>query len=166
MKPAPIRLFPDPILRQESKEVSDFGESIAAVFRLLEMTMRSQSAGIGIAAPQIGIAKKIALVDVSSRVPGADALHLVNPVILERKLQRPSREGCMSLPDYTAQLIRHDRIRLRWQDETGRFREKVSTGIEAVCIQHEVDHLLGILFFDHVACLKTDMLPRGRGRLR
>jgi len=81
-------------------------------------------------------------------------------VILEKKDPETRKEGCMSLPDYTAFLKRHRWVRFRWQDERGEFREKISTGIEAVCVEHEVDHLNGVLFIDHVTCLKTDLFPR------
>jgi peptide deformylase len=69
----------------------------------------------------------------------------------------------MSFPDYTAFLKRHRWVRLRWQDERGTYCEKVCTGIEAICVEHEVDHLQGVLFIDHVTCLKTDLFPRTTG---
>lgn len=122
--------------------------------------MKSQPHGIGIAAPQIGVAKAVAIVDVSGRVAGAQRLVLVNPVILEKKDPEVRKEGCMSLPDYTAFLKRHLWVRFRWQNERGEFFEKVSVGIEAICVEHEVDHLSGVLFIDHVTCLKTDLFPR------
>lgn len=126
--------------------------------------MRAQPSGIGIAAPQIGISKRIALVDVSPRDPRSTLLVLINPEIRERYEEGSSREGCMSLPDYTAQLKRYHRIIVTWQDFLGRRHEKETTGIEAVCIQHEVDHLNGILFLDRVTSLKSDMIPRGFSR--
>lgn len=129
------------------------------VARLAEI-MAKQPSGIGIAAPQIGISKQIAIVDVSSRVSGAERLILVNPVILDVWEPKLSKEGCMSVPDYTAYLQRFNRIRFRWFDEKGCLHEKISEGLEAVCVQHELDHLNGVLFIDRVACLKTDMFPR------
>jgi peptide deformylase len=126
--------------------------------------MKSQTHGIGIAAPQIGVTKAVAVVDVSKREPHAERLILVNPVILERRDPEARKEGCMSLPDYTAFLKRHRWIRFRFQDARGEFHEKISTGIEAICVEHEVDHLSGVLFIDHVTCLKTDLLPRPHGK--
>ena len=164
MKIASIRFFPDPILRKKSETVKNFDENLKVLLTLLEKTMRAQPSGIGIAAPQIGIAKRIAVVDVSSRDPRGGLLYLINPEILEQSDPRASREGCMSLPDYTAHLMRFNRIRMKWQDETGAFREMTAAGIEAICIQHEIDHLNGLLFFDRVASLKTDMLPRKPSR--
>jgi peptide deformylase len=160
MKPVPLRTFPDPILRKKTQAVTAFDRSLLKLVATLVRVMKSQPHGIGIAAPQIGVAKAVAIVDVSVRDPKAERLILVNPVVLEKREPEARREGCMSLPDYTAFLKRHRWVRFRWQDERGEFREKISTGIEAVCVEHEVDHLNGVLFIDHVTCLKTDLFPR------
>ena len=157
-----IRLFPDPILRKKSEKISAFDASLERIVRELERTMKGQPHGIGIAAPQIGIPKRIALVDVSSRIPNAGRLVLINPEILELLDARMRREGCMSLPEYTADVKRYQIARVRWQDLAGEVHEKVCQGIEAVCIQHEVDHLDGILFIDRVVSLKRDIIPRPR----
>ena len=162
MKPAPIRTFPDPVLRKKTQTVIAFDRSLLRLVATLVHVMKSQPHGIGIAAPQIGISKAVAIVDVSKRDPKAERLILVNPLILEKKEPETRKEGCMSLPDYTAFLKRHRWVRVRFQNERGEFRELTSTGIEAICIEHEVDHLNGVLFIDHVTCLKTDLFPRSR----
>lgn len=141
-----------------------FDRSLLRVVATLIRVMKKQPHGIGIAAPQIGIAKAVAIVDVSKRDPETNRLVLVNPVIIERKEPEVRKEGCMSFPNYTAFLKRHRWIRFRWQNERGEFLEKVSTGIEAICVEHEVDHLSGVLFIDHVTCLKTDLFPRSFSR--
>ncbi len=161
-----IRLFPEPVLRKKADPVKVFDANLANLIKTLESVMRQQPHGIGIAAPQIGVSKQVALVDVSPRVPGSEMIQLINPVILELKEERASREGCMSLPDYTANIKRYDWVRFSWQDMQGKRREKISTGIEAVCVQHEIDHLDGHLFIDHVASLKRDMIPRIESRKR
>ena len=155
-----LRVFPDPILRQKAQRVKVFGPTLTKTIDLLDHIMRSQSHGIGIAAPQIGILKRIAIVDVSKRVEGAARLVLINPMIVQTWEARPSREGCMSLPDYTAMIKRYDQVLVRWTNEAGEMTEKKCQGIEAVCVQHEVDHLDGILYLDHVQSLKRDMIPR------
>ncbi|HOW88506.1 MAG TPA: peptide deformylase [Candidatus Omnitrophota bacterium] len=160
MKPAHLRIFPDPILRKKTQPVTSFDRSLLKLIARLVRVMKSQPHGIGIAAPQIGVLKAVAVVDVSKRDPKAKRLVLVNPVILERREPEARKEGCMSLPDYTAFLKRHKWVRFRWQDERGKHHEKISAGIEAVCVEHEVDHLSGVLFIDHVTCLKTDLFPR------
>ena len=157
-----IRLFPDPILRQKAAPVTAFDPDLLRVIRKMERAMRRQPSGIGIAAPQIGIPLRVALVDLSARISDAERLVLVNPEILETRHPKGSREGCMSIPDYTGQLMRFDWIRLRCRNERGETREKTCAGIEAVCIQHEVDHLNGLLFLDHITSLKRDLIPRPR----
>lgn len=160
MKPVSIRTFPDPILRKKSHPVISFDRTLLKLVAVLIATMKSEPHGIGIAAPQIGVPKAVAIVDVSKRDSKAKQMILVNPEILERRDSEARKEGCMSMPDYTAYLKRHRWVRLKWQDEKGVFHEKICTGIEAVCVEHEVDHLNGVLFIDHVACLKTDLFPR------
>lgn len=160
MKPLILRTFPDPVLRKKANYVARFDRGLLKLVATLVRTMKVQKHGIGIAAPQIGVLQAVAVVDIRSRDPMAHRLVLVNPVILEKRDPETRKEGCMSLPDYTAFLKRHRWVRFRWQDERGMFHEKISTGIEAVCVEHEVDHLSGVLFIDHVLCLKTDLFPR------
>ena len=140
--------------------VTQFGQALAALIQSLQWTLRSQAFGIGIAAPQMGISKQVAIVDVSARIPGAKLLTLINPEILRYETEKISKEGCMSLPDYSAYLKRYERVVYRTQDVVGKTVEREASGIEAVCIQHEIDHLNGVLFIDRVVSLKTDMLPR------
>lgn len=156
----PIRYFPDSILRRECQKVHRFDRALGKIVRDLRQTMHSQPHGIGIAAPQAGIGLQIALVDVSARVSGAQEWLLINPIIHQSWEEKISREGCMSLPDYTAYLKRFEHIHLAWQDLTGQPQEREFSGLEAVCIQHEVDHLQGKLFIDRVTSLKRDMIPR------
>lgn len=158
---ASIRIFPDPILRKKTTRVQSFDRSLLKIVVLLTRTMKRQPHGIGMAAPQLGISKSVAVVDVSKRIPGASRMVLVNPVILEKRDPEICKEGCMSFPHYMAYLNRHRWVRFRYQNEKGIWHEKTSVGIEAVCVEHEVDHLNGI-FIDHVVCLKTDLIPRPR----
>lgn len=160
----PIRLFPDFVLRQKSKPVPKIDGDIQEFIKDLLETMYSQPSGIGIAAPQVGKPKRIIVVDVSPRDPNKGQEIMINPVILRSEGQIVTREGCMSLPDYTASLLRAERIWVRWYDLAGKRHERSAKGIEAVCIQHEVDHLNGVLFIDRVASLRTDVFPRARRR--
>ena len=155
-----IRLFPDPVLRKSALKVTSFDAKFRRLVESLDETMRAQSSGIGIAAPQAGISVQLALVDVSARVPGSKRRVLVNPKILEARDEKISREGCMSLPEYTGNLTRYDWIRLTWQDEFGKAHQGDFSGIEAICIQHEVDHLQGRLFLDRISFLNRDLIPR------
>lgn len=155
-----IVFYPDPVLRNPLPESRLSSAQIKEVVQKLARVMAREKHGIGIAAPQIGIAEKIAIVDVSERDPSCQRLVLINPVVLECRDPEVGREGCMSVPDYTALVKRYRWIRYRYQDPSGTIIEKTSVGIEAVCVQHEIDHLNGRLLIDSVACLKTDLLPR------
>jgi len=154
------------VLRKPAHEVTQFNAALLGLIQKMDKIMRCQPHGIGIAAPQIGVSLRVAIVDVSSRVEGAQRRVLVNPQILTQGPECLSREGCMSLPDYTADLRRFEWIEAQWCDEKGTLQRETFRGIEAVCVQHEVDHLQGVLFLDRVACLKTDMYPRNRRRKR
>ena len=156
----PIRLYPDPILRKKSESVNKVTLDIISLCNSLIQTMDKQKHGIGIAAPQVGVLKRVAIVDVSKRVRGAQRLILINPTIVTFSESCRSREGCMSLPEYTADLTRYKAVRVRYTDIKGDLKEKYCEGIEAICVQHEVDHLNEKLFFDRVSCLKTDLYPR------
>ncbi len=158
----PIRKFPEPVLRQVSKSIVHFDLSVEKIVKRLIKIMRLQPGGVGIAAPQIGILKKIAVVDVSSKVPSSKLLILINPEIIKLNREIVLREGCMSLPDYTANVRRYDEVTAKWQDLTGSMVLHKATGLEARCIQHEIDHLNGILFVDRVASLHSDVFRRKR----
>jgi len=125
-------------------------------------TLYAQPRGIGIAAPQVGAPWRIAIVDVSSRERSKNRLIMINPRLTAKKGKILSREGCMSVPDYTANLARYEHIVVQWTDPNGRLRVLRTKGIEAICVQHEIDHLNGALFLDRVTCLKTDVFPRRR----
>jgi peptide deformylase len=155
-----IRTFPDPCLRVLCKPVQSFDQALERLIHSMRLTMRNQKMGVGIAAPQVGILLQIALVDVSARVPGAGEIVLINPEIDKLSGETLSHEGCMSLPEYTGYVQRAAEVSYRYYDQNGKLCYRKSEGIEAVCIQHEMDHLQGKLFFDRVVTLKTDMQPR------
>lgn len=164
MSLARICLFPEPVLRKKCKPVQLFDQNLKKTVETMLNTMKAQVMGIGIAAPQIGIDQRIVIVDVSARVPGAVCRIMINPQILTQSGEKISHEGCMSLPDYTGYLTRFDHVEVEYTDEEGRFVQCKASGIEAVCIQHELDHLEGKLFIDRVTSLKADMIPRSTKR--
>ena len=157
-----IRTFPDPILRKVCAPVEKIDAKLVAFIRALMKTMEAQSGGIGIAAPQVGVLKQVAIVDVTPKNPSAQRLVLINPVILERFDEKIIREGCMSLPHYTANIARANRVTIAWRDLSWKLQQNTFSGIEAVCLQHEVDHLNGMLFLDRVSCLNSDVFRRKR----
>ena len=157
-----IRKFPESVLRQISAPIQKFDSSLEKLVHKLIKIMKSQPGGIGIAAPQIGVLKKLAIVDVSPKIKGAKLLVLINPQIVKLNREIVLREGCMSLPDFTANVKRYDEISVSWQDLTGKTIRHHAVGLEARCIQHEIDHLNGVLFVDRVASLASDVFRRKR----
>ena len=160
----PIRLFPDPVLRTKSKPLAKGPFGVERFLRDLEETLYAQPGGIGIAAPQVGEARRVIVIDVSPKDPSRRREIMINPVIRRMEGELLSREGCMSLPDYTGNVIRAARVSIEWTDERGRRQHRLTNGIEAICLQHELDHLNGILFIDRISSLKTDIFPRKRRR--
>jgi peptide deformylase len=119
---------------------------------------------VGVAAPQIGVLSRIVVVDVSKSKLGKDNNHglleMINPEILEKSGSKTMREGCMSVPDYTGNVTRAEHIVVEFSNREGQLRVIEASGFEAVAIQHELDHLDGLLFLDRVSSLKTDLYRR------
>ena len=165
----PILKFPDPLLKEKSAPVDVVTPELSAVIDDLLDTMRSSPGGVGISAPQVGVLKRIVTVDVSahrrgSREENHGLLVLINPEILAKGGRQVVREGCMSIPDYTANIERAQWVLVDALDREGKQVILESVGFEAVAIQHEVDHLDGILFLDRVTSLKTDLFRRKKFR--
>ncbi|MDT8442076.1 MAG: peptide deformylase [Desulfuromonadales bacterium] len=159
-----IRVYPDPVLKQVAAEVAAIDETVIAVIDDLVDTMRAAGHSVGVAAPQIGVLLRVVVVDVSHSKLGRDHNHglleMVNPRILEKTGGKTMREGCMSIPDYTGNVERAERIVVEFLERSGRLRFVETSGFEAVAIQHEIDHLDGLLFLDRVSSLKTDLFRR------
>ena len=165
----PILKFPDPLLKEKSAPVDVVTPELSAVIDDLLDTMRGSPGGVGISAPQVGVLKRIVTVDVSahrrgSREENHGLLVLINPEILAKGGRQVVREGCMSIPDYTANIERAQWVLIDALDREGKQVILESVGFEAVAIQHEVDHLDGILFLDRVTSLKTDLFRRKKFR--
>ncbi len=165
----PVLKFPDPLLKERSAPVAEVNGALSAVVDDLLDTMRASPGGVGIAAPQVGILKRIIAVDVSAHKRGAleenhGLLVLVNPEILARGGKQLVREGCMSVPDYTANVQRAQWVLVDAIDRHGKQLIVEAIGFEAVAIQHEMDHLDGILFLDRVVSVKTDLFRRKKYR--
>ena len=155
-----IYLYPDLILRKPTKIIKRLSSYHHRVMRDLIEALRGQPGGIGIAAPQIGYPERIAVVDVRKKDPAKTLHNLINPVILSKSEEKIGREGCMSLPDFTGNVRRAQKIKIAWRDEFFCERQMETEGIEAICIQHEVDHLDGFLFIDKVASMDRDVFRR------
>lgn len=159
-----IRLYPDPVLKQVCDPLEKLDAKADALVQDLIDTMVSAGHSVGVAAPQIGIPKRVVVVDVSGSKLGKDNNHglltMINPEIIRKEGSKVMREGCMSVPDYTGNVTRAEVIVVQFLDRDGRERVINASGFEAVAIQHELDHLDGMLFLDRVSSLKTDIFRR------
>jgi peptide deformylase len=160
----PILLYPDPILKQVAVQVESVDESTVTVIQDLVDTMLDSGHSVGVAAPQIGELIRVVVVDVSKSKLGKENNHglleMVNPEIIEKSGSKMMREGCMSVPDYTGNVTRAEHIVVEFTNRSGQLRVIEASGFEAVAIQHEMDHLDGMLFLDRVSSLKTDLYRR------
>jgi len=157
-----ILIIPDERLKQVSRPVEQFDEMLHQQLQDLEDTRQAGPAAVGIAAPQIGWFQRAVIVDVSGRkkTPNHGYLELINPEILAWDDFKLGREGCLSVPDFTGNVIRAKNIKLRAFDRHGSLLEFDMTGFEARAIQHEIDHLDGILFPDRVVSRRSDLFKR------
>jgi peptide deformylase len=157
-----ILTYPDPRLKQESSPVEEFNDELKSFISDLEETMRAGPGGVGIAAPQVGRFQRIVIVDVSSRkkIKSHGRLVLINPDITEWNGLKVGREGCMSVPDYTGNVVRAERIEVTAYDEYGIEHKYEFEDFEARAVQHEVDHLEGMLFLDRLVSRRNDLFQR------
>ena len=154
--------YPDLRLKQVSAPVIAFDAALHAFLADLESTMRAGPGSVGIAAPQVNHLLRIVIVDVSSKpnISQHGCLRLVNPEIVQRAGEVKGREGCMSVPDYTGSVLRAQSVRVRAQDANGQWSEFDCEGYEARAVQHEIDHLDGLLFLDRVVSPRHDLFRR------
>jgi peptide deformylase len=159
----PVLLFPDPLLKRRSAPVTQVTDEIRALAADMLETMYDEP-GIGLAAPQVGEAIRLIVVDTNWTEEGAERspLVLLNPEIVAREGTLTWNEGCLSVPDYQADVERAARVRLRAQDLDGKTVEIDAEDLQAVCFQHEIDHLDGILFIDRISRLKRSLYVKKR----
>jgi len=160
-----VLVYPDPRLKEVCAPVDSFDDSVRQLLQDLVDTMIDAGHSVGIAAPQIGDLRRAVVVDVSNSKLGKKQqnhglMQMVNPEIIETEGRQIVREGCMSVPDYTGNVTRAEKIVVQYLDENGDFKVTPADGFEAIAIQHELDHLDGQLFLDRVSSLKTDLFRR------
>ena len=165
-----IITYPDQRLKLESEEVVKFDESLKNFIQDLDDTMRSGPGGVGIAAPQVGVMLRIIMVDVSeteaarlskrSNKNPHGHLIMINPEIIEWQGKKKGREGCLSVPDFTGNVIRAEEIVVTALDENAKPHKFEMEGFEARAVQHELDHLDGLLFLDRLVSRRNDLFKR------
>ncbi len=154
-----IEKYPSPVLSQPGEPVTEFnGELRELIANMFETTLASQ--GIGLAAPQVGVSKRVTVIDLSVGKDPAQKLVLINPEIIEREGKLYEEEGCLSFPEIREKIVRAAKVRIRAQDEYGKWFEMDGEELLSRCMQHEVDHLDGILFIVRMSALKRDLTLR------
>lgn len=158
----PILTYPDERLKQVSSPVEAIDQQLLSFIADLEQTMRNGPGGVGIAAPQVGNFIRIAIVDVSGKpeINHHGRLVLINPEISRWEGMKVGREGCMSVPDFTGNVIRAEQISTSYLDEAGNQQSIDASAYEARAIQHEIDHLDGMLFLDRLVSRRNDLFKR------
>jgi peptide deformylase len=166
MSRMPIIEIPDPVLRAVSDPVESFDDDLRTLVAGMFETMYA-APGIGLAAVQVAVPRRLLVIDLQEpeedapedAEPVKDPRVFINPELLHLSdARKVYTEGCLSIPDQYAEVERPAIVRARWQDEQGKQHEGEFDGLMAVCLQHEVDHLNGVLFIDHISRLKRDIL--------
>lgn len=152
--------YPHPVLKQKAEKVAKVDGEIKTLLDNMLETMYA-AAGVGLAAPQVGVLKRIVVIDISHEDEGEkrNPIYLVNPeIIWHSDEQKCQFEGCLSVPDQSAEINRYTQVRVAYQDYNGKEKEITADGLLAIALQHEIDHLDGILYIDHISRLKRQML--------
>ncbi len=156
----PLIIAPDPRLRIKTVPVDQVDEEARIFMENMLETMYAAN-GIGLAAPQVGDERSVIVVDCARKEEAPRPIKMANPEIIEVSAEQSiHEEGCLSLPEHYAEVVRPKSIRMRYLDDTNSIQELNAKGILATCIQHEIDHLAGVLFIDHISSLKRKMILR------
>ena len=154
-----IRKVPDPILRETARPVAEITDGVRQLLDDMAATMYD-APGIGLAAPQVNISQRVIVMD-CGKGDAPELFKMINPeIIRESDARAILEEGCLSIPDQTADVERPAEVEVRYLDEAGEMQSLVAKGLLAACVQHEIDHLNGVLFIDHISRLKRDMILR------
>ena len=151
--------YPDPVLEKPGEPVTEFNDELRTLVDDMFESMYAAK-GIGLAAPQIGLSKRLTVIDLSFKEKPEDKIVLVNPEITFREGKQHEEEGCLSLPEIREKVTRAAKVKVRAQDLTGKWFELEGEELLARAFQHEIDHLDGILFFRRVSALKRDLILR------
>ena len=161
----PIVKFGDPVLEREADEVNEF--DTPELHKFLDDMFESMYAakGVGLAAPQIGVSRKVAVVDISGGVteegaPASEKIVLINPKIIHKEGKQVGEEGCLSIPGFREHVRRYQKVTVRAQNVEGECFERTAEDLLARAFQHEIDHLNGVLFISHISPLKRDLIKR------
>ncbi len=156
----PLVILPDSQLRLVSEPVTEITDEIQALAKNMLETMY-EAPGVGLAAIQIGVPKRVVTIDVAGEDEEPEPLVLINPEIIAHSEEtKIYQEGCLSIPEYYADVERPDIVSFRYTDLDGKTIDREADGLLAVCVQHEIDHLNGVLFIDYLSKLKRDLVVK------
>jgi peptide deformylase len=159
-----IRIYPDSVLQAKAAEIENIDGRVIGLAEDMAETMYA-APGVGLAAPQVGVSERLIVVDVRNTKGSQGLITLVNPEIIEAEGRVVGEEGCLSVPGITEDIPRAERVLVRGHDLNEQEREIEAEGLLAVALQHEIDHLEGILFIDRVSRLKRGIIQRKMRKL-
>ena len=152
-----IITVPNPLLKEKSEDVKEFDQILKNTIRNMYDTLYSSGNGIGLAAPQVGIMKRIVVIDIKEK-DKSNPITFINPKIVKKSKETfVNEEGCLSIPDFFANVERYKEVEVQWLNENGDLKSANYNGLMSICIQHEIDHLNGVLFIDHISKIKRKM---------
>ena len=151
--------YPDPVLARPGEPVTEFNAELRKLVADMFETMYDGQ-GIGLAAPQVGVAKRLLVIDLSVGKEPKDKLAFINPEIVFTEGRLYEEEGCLSFPDIREKVVRHAKVRIRAQDEHGKWFEMDGEDVLSRCLQHEIDHVDGVQFIYRMSALKRDLVLR------
>ena len=160
--------YPHPVLKQKAEKVAKVDDEIRSFLDDMLETMYD-TVGVGLAAPQVGVSKRIVVIDVAHPDEGEERnpIYLVNPEIIWHSDEESCQyEGCLSVPDQSAEVNRYKQVRVQYLDYNGKECEIMAEGLLAIALQHEIDHLDGILYIDRISRLKRQMLLKKLQKMR
>jgi peptide deformylase len=156
----PIVWAPDPVLKTKCKPVETVDDDVRRLVDDMFSTMY-HAPGVGLAAPQVGVTRRIIVVDVAGKDEKPQPIALINPeIVWQSEETQVYEEGCLSLPEMYADVERPAKVKVRYLDRDGAKQEIEGEGLLAVCLQHEIDHIDGVLFVDHISALKRNMIMK------
>lgn len=160
-----IVIWPDPILKEIAKSVESVDDSVRKLLDDMAETMYAAD-GVGLAAPQVAVSQRVVVIDTSPRQPEQKLIHLVNPEIVHAEGKTVYSEGCLSIPGEAEEVERAAIVRVRALDYHGKPFEIEGTDLLAIALQHEIDHLFGTMFVDHLSSLKRELIRKRMRKLK
>lgn len=154
-----IKRYPEPVLKKKAQPVAEIDDALQTLIDDMIETMHA-APGVGLAAPQVGVSRRLAVIDIGTKDAEAPLLVLINPVFVLKEGEVEFEEGCLSIPEYTAKIERAERVVVRAFNREGKEYEVDTDGLLAVALQHEIDHLDGLLLIDRISPLKREFFKK------